>query len=134
MRKYLYLWPPSEIVCFSIWIYSFNSIAFYQPSTDGPDHTFIRKSSLFIQQIGHKQKPQIHPNPFNDQLIIEGLQDNKFLIEIFDISGRKVFQRNIMQAESHVINTSDIKQGIYLVRVKETSENNVLLNQLVIKK
>ena len=55
---------------------------------------------------------QIYPVPFKDYLRIEGTTQVKYL-EVFDLSGRQVFEGPASSKLPVIIKTSDLKAGIY---------------------
>lgn len=64
----------------------------------------------------------IYPNPTNDELRID-MQDVKIeSIQIFDLGGRKIITR-VADSETILINTSDLKTGLYLVNISSQSQN-----------
>ena len=77
-----------------------------------------------------------YPNPFNDELnvVIENLEDDDFVLEIFDDLGRLVYsqkyENNATNFET-TINLKDFSPSVYNLRTK-TSDN--VLNFRVIKK
>lgn len=68
----------------------------------------------------------LFPNPANDFLNIETTLDLKS-VEIYTIQGQKVVESNQKQ-----INVSNLVEGIYLVKIKD-SENNEVTKKIIIK-
>jgi PKD repeat protein len=61
----------------------------------------------------------VYPNPFNDNITIKsGTSLSNSTIELFDVRGKlvKTYKRDLIG--NTVINTSDMKQGMYLLKVR----------------
>lgn len=54
----------------------------------------------------------VTPNPFNDYLIIEGINNN--LIELYDLHGRKAQYR----FNNNIFDTESLKRGVYILVLK----------------
>lgn len=63
---------------------------------------------------GNENEAFIYPNPFTDHLLITGCKDSS--IEIYNLLGVIVIKHKI-EDNFKMINTSDLHQGIYLVRI-----------------
>ena len=76
-----------------------------------------------ITNIEQTQSINIYPNPANDRLYIE-TQTLTQTIEIFDIYGRR--QKSIVNSQrSTVIDLSELKSGIYFVKIN-TEKGNIV--------
>jgi len=66
-----------------------------------------------------------YPNPINNQFIISSKSDlNGSLIEIFSDSGKRFLSKKINDfGNEYLMNTTDLKQGVYLVRI--STENTI---------
>lgn len=72
---------------------------------------------------------QILPNPCNDWFIIEGLLD-EYNIELYDSNSQLV--TNFMGQDSRVIiNTSDLPQGIYILKIKNLNKQNLHIEKIL---
>lgn len=110
-------------------LFNFSETA-YKPGTNGgyeydfragamstmlfnPEDIGLEKlSSVTLENI---QKPKIHPNPTNDILNIEGLNDISKLT-IHNINGQKLLTRNLSDRISNVqLDVSELQQGIYII-------------------
>jgi hypothetical protein len=76
----------------------------------------------------------IYPNPFTDQLTIEGLPLAEVIIEIFDMFGREIYHDVTYSVNSHTITTNEINPGIYLIRVSKTGSGTIVINNIIIKR
>lgn len=59
----------------------------------------------------------LYPNPVSDQLYIR-LPEQKYSVDIYDISGRKQIERNFQNEGIHVINLNDLPAGLYLIEIR----------------
>ena len=81
----------------------------------------VTATADMIEEID--SKVEIYPNPANDKLYIETLTQTQ-TVEIFDIYGRR--QKSIVNGQrSTVIDLSDLKAGIYFVKIN-TNEGNIV--------
>lgn len=71
---------------------------------------------------------KLFPNPSANQALLSGLQA-KDLIQVYDLSGRLV-KADQANSNSYLINTSDLSNGIYTVRVKH--ENTLSSVKLIV--
>lgn len=78
--------------------------------------------TLWVVEEPSLEKPQFEvltfPNPFNSSCVISAPAGAE--IEIYDISGRKVWEKRETQCENKIIWTPEpsVKSGIYLVRAR----------------
>lgn len=61
----------------------------------------------------------VYPNPAH--LEIQITSDENAVIEIFDMQNRLLIEREIKQNDEFVLNISDLKSGIYIVRIQSLS-------------
>jgi fibronectin type 3 domain-containing protein len=82
----------------------------------------ITTTGDMIEEIG--SKVEIYPNPVNDILYIEA-ETEILTMEIYDVYGR----RQVTETPSHqgnlVIDLSELKSGIYFVKIN-TTEGNIV--------
>jgi len=76
----------------------------------------------FHQQVLllHVKNPniKIYPNPVNDALNV--FSENKIIEEIIivDITGRKIYNRNNLKANNHMVDFNGFNKGIYIMSIK----------------
>ena len=58
----------------------------------------------------------IYPNPATNELHIETLGNEKFGVQLFDVTGKKVME-NVLIINNTNINTSSLYEGMYFVRI-----------------
>ncbi|MEA3479935.1 MAG: T9SS type A sorting domain-containing protein [Bacteroidota bacterium] len=75
-------------------------------------------SQTTLNQIEQSNNITIYPNPVNNIINIE--YDKEFIMEIFDVTGKKVLTSNLRQ-----LNISVLKSGTYIVLIK--SKDGVLM-------
>jgi len=72
----------------------------------------------------------VHPNPANDFVIIENLNDTKGIsCQIIDVNGQVVLEKNL---EKNIIDISQLPNGIYLLKLY--NKNISLTQKLIIQK
>lgn len=67
--------------------------------------------------------PVVYPNPFTNNLIVEGIQ-GEALLSLMELSGRVILERNI-QGNTQ-IDVAMLPTGVYVLRVKQANEMSVL--------
>ena len=72
----------------------------------------------------------VYPNPVSDALFIEHPTLNEFIVSIYDIKGRLVFEQ--LSKVQNPIPTSNLSLGTYLVSVK-TTDNKKINSYKIIK-
>lgn len=73
----------------------------------------------------------IYPNPANESVNLVFNEIISGCIQIFDLSGKLIFSKNIAQAISHLlIDLTTFESGTYLVQLN--SENGVIVRKLVV--
>jgi hypothetical protein len=67
---------------------------------------------------------KIYPNPTNNIIYIEGLDNNKSnTIQIFDVQGKLVLTKTIN--EKGTIDLSELNKGVYVIKVGEVAQRIV---------
>lgn len=74
-----------------------------------------------------KSSISVYPNPFNDKILIEGLESN-FGYSIYNIQGKEI-QSETIKSKNGYINTNDIASGIYLLKI--VTENEVKIQKII---
>lgn len=72
----------------------------------------------------------VYPNPFNDEITIEGLQDKPALIEIYDTVGKLEYKKQAGSNQRPVIDVSFLKNGLYILRIHQ---NGKVSNMKIVK-
>lgn len=76
----------------------------------------------------------IAPNPFNNFMEVKFEQvsfGGNTLIEVFDVTGRSVYQQTISHNGQHKINTQSWDKGVYVVRVYHSKDNTTSVIRVV---
>ncbi len=60
---------------------------------------------------------EIYPNPFNDFIILKVGNAIIEKVEIYDLSGRLIFNKQINKASEYTLETGNIFKGNYLMKV-----------------
>ena len=82
---------------------------------------------MAVSEISTPNQLKIYPNPFKDELHIQSNNEIK-MIEIYNLVGQKLI-RSINQKS---ISTTQLKSGIYLIKV--TDNKGITFTEKVIKK
>ena len=80
-----------------------------------------------IQDNPIEKNISIHPNPANENVFIEGINSEKYSIQLFDMSGRLLLkQDDVSGSELHLKN---INEGVYNLCIKtpEGTINKILV-------
>ncbi len=87
------------------------------------------KGQLGIENISSKEEFKMFYNPVGDIIHIQG--DIICLINIYDLSGRKLFEKeNISKQSDFSVNTNWLKRGIYLIQV-ETQSHGIISGKII---
>ena len=81
-----------------------------------------RFSALTSVKTPPSVNTSIYPNPAQDEMIIELLEDakgKKYDIEIFNILGQQVFSKNNIQEAQHILRKEEIGQGLFLLKINQ---------------
>ncbi|MEP5366133.1 MAG: FG-GAP-like repeat-containing protein [Reichenbachiella sp.] len=81
-----------------------------------------------VLSINRNSLISIYPNPASNQILIDGSGD--YTLELFDLAGNKLV--HIIQATS--LNLSNVKNGVYLLRVSDIDGQHKLTNRIVVSK
>jgi hypothetical protein len=82
-------------------------------TTNGPGKVGIRKSA-------QARDIKISPNPAFTSITVSGIDDEKYSIQVFDITGKLVIFTNA-RLKNHEINISALEQGAYIICVSSVS-------------
>jgi hypothetical protein len=74
----------------------------------------------------------INPNPFNDLIVIEGLNHAPVTIELFDLYGRVVYKDFHFDSPINM-GLSDIDPGAYFIRILEKTSGHLVTDRMIIK-
>ena len=79
------------------------------------------------------QQARVYPNPFTNvlRLDLSSIAEKNILIEVFDLSGKKIEKRAVATGQNSSLNTDSWKKGLYFVRI---SSDNFSFTIKTIKK
>ena len=81
---------------------------------------------------GAWQEPfRVYPNPAAEHLTVEAEGQEAYQIMIYDLSGRKVLERDALQGSS-ALDVSDLRPGVYLLKLRD-SEQHELRQRILIE-
>ena len=70
----------------------------------------------------------VYPNPANDFVTISSKTDPISKVEIFNVLGQKVMERNFSENLSENIDVSSLQSGMYVMKVNTTTTKRLLIN------
>jgi len=80
-------------------------------------------SSMTINSLENNTKNNnisIYPNPSVNYLIIDNITNNNLNISVFDITGKKVLQQNIIN--NNKVDISALQSGVYFIQILKQNE------------
>ena len=93
-------------------------------------HTVSGSSSAITKVVDKDMTISIFPNPAKDEIRIESYQGKFSQICIFDITGKLMIEKEIIQ-NNNLVDVSGLTRGVYFVLIK--SENRVNCKKLMIQ-
>ncbi|MFZ5552233.1 MAG: T9SS type A sorting domain-containing protein, partial [Bacteroidota bacterium] len=90
----------------------------------GKVNAYAAVQSVFLVSVEETENNSgflIYPNPGNDILKIDGVLQGDEQISIFSLDGKLVKQEKLQNSQ---VSISDLKNGIYLVRITSGTLNN----------
>ncbi len=116
---------------FSAVAFDFATVASYAISitaTDTASTTFTKAFTInIIQDTTSAVDPfqltgvEVYPNPFSNQIYVRGVTSEKVRVELFDLTGRRVFQETYAGASAILVELPVLPHGVYSARV--TADN-----------
>ncbi len=89
----------------------------------------LKVSATAINDLEANPQIQIFPNPASERVNIKS--QNSGIIRLYNINGIEIINQNINKDETLTLNTSNLKQGIYLIRL--TSDTFDKTEKLIIR-
>jgi len=117
-------YPPYVGVYISLLCFSNNAQIIYQSAAG-----YCYYKNVGIKEF-ENQLISIYPNPVTDHLFIKTAQTNEYVLQIFDICGRLVFEQELNKRES-MVPISNLKKGIYHVAIYKNDNNKVLSDKII---
>ena len=71
-----------------------------------------------VEEIKKQEEFLLFPNPVSDELRVQSLKLKVEGIEIYDVLGQRVFSVQNINTKETTVNVSNLKEGIYFVRLK----------------
>ncbi|MCG8326966.1 MAG: T9SS type A sorting domain-containing protein [Chitinophagales bacterium] len=96
------------------------------PSSEGNDDSILESLNIEMIESPSLQssfKANVFPNPFSEQINITLLDsEGESQVTVYDLNGRLI-TKTVMHSQSHTIDTSELPQGLYLIRITNTLGN-----------
>jgi O-glycosyl hydrolase len=90
----------------------------------------INPSVLSINDIENKSQltpiATAYPNPTKNKLTLKFHEDAEYLITLFQLDGRKIFETTSTNKLKYEIKTSALSEGIYFIKIKSKSSNTLI--------
>ena len=64
----------------------------------------------------------VYPNPFSDLLYLESKTNDLLFVEVFDITGKRVFIKSNIYTKKNALNLSELSSGFYLLRITDINQ------------
>ncbi|MGH1388139.1 T9SS type A sorting domain-containing protein, partial [Kordia sp.] len=95
--------------------------------------TVTREEPLSVEDFENAIKFNVYPNPASNVLNLRTSSNQSFdvVIELFDISGRRVYQDNKNLSNEIQINISSYQSGVYLLSIRDVESNSRITKQIV---
>lgn len=104
-------------------------------SQTGVDSITINKTNITaIVDVDNPGKPVVvYPNPFREQVSINGLQPSKtYIISLYDIQGKLLLHKRVVNQVKAEINPPAVNSGVYILRVYDEKAKKLLGAQKLI--
>ena len=98
----------------------------------GFDHFFVVDTIYSGINEGASLNAKIYPNPFNDKVIVEGLNNFVKSIIVTDITGKQIHTEYVLIGENRKEIRLNVSQGMYLIQLKD-AKGNVLKTEKIIR-
>lgn len=82
--------------------------------------------SVGIDNLTTETSVKIYPNPAYSEITVESNYKNILSFEIFDISGRKMINRNEINASRFKIDVGNLLPAIYILKLKHTNNECII--------
>ncbi len=112
-----------------------NGNNYYRLKMIDHDQSFEYSDVRIVNIKDHKFTINVYPNPFNQQIHIKGLQNEKVDLLIYDTMGRIIYNRSFeagfIQQDFIIQMNENLASGIYMLHVNSENETSVIrLNKL----
>jgi len=104
-------------------------------SQTGIDSITINKTNITaVVDVDNPDKPvTIYPNPFRDQIGVNGLLSAKvYIFSLYDLQGKLLLHQRVVNQTKAVINPPKGTEGIYILRVYDEKAKKILGAQKLI--
>ncbi len=79
----------------------------------------------------HKTNVKISPNPFNNFLTVSGLTDGEYIIKLFDMSSRLIYETKFKGGNAIQVSTEHIQNGAYFLEVSSINGNRIITEKII---
>ena len=121
---------PTSFTVGDNWVYvkMKTSDTCYTAQTNVDSIKIVRSSVTGITDVDFPQQLiNIYPNPFRQQFLITGLNITKtYLVTLYNIYGQQVFQQQVKQQQTLLVNHINTATGIYLLRIDDVKKQRLI--------
>lgn len=96
------------------------------------DTTNLTLPTSIVEVNGNAVETIVYPNPASDQVSVSVIGLNQFVVTIFDLSGRQVSETRVSNNFTQ-ISVDAFNNGVYFMKVSDTSGNQLAIEKIVIK-
>ncbi|MCG8573538.1 MAG: T9SS type A sorting domain-containing protein [Flavobacteriales bacterium] len=124
----------SSLICLTITVFMEDSTIC--TDTNCKEFEVFDSSVLSLPTNGELEELVLYPNPATNQVTIQfGIDQEWDQIEIYNALGAIVYRENVLQGERQaLIDISYLEQGLYVIRVLDSSSPEVNLSKRFMKK
>ena len=121
--------PGSESI--SLLCFSKNDELIYKPENTNIEDCFVWRTPFNDVHYVNDNSISVYPNPVNDILTISSSSNQILRVEIFNVSGQKVYSENLKNNQKE-ITVNFLVEGLYFIQIQEN--NGQINNFKIVKK
>ncbi len=96
------------------------------------DSTDYQYPTSIVEVNGKSIETNVYPNPASDLVSVSVNGINNFIVTVYDISGRQVSETRVSNNFTQ-ISVNTLNNGVYFMKVSDTSGNQLAIEKIVIK-
>ena len=83
----------------------------------------ISKEPFSINELNDTNELIIYPNPASDNIFIKSTILSPVIIELYDLTSRKIFSKSISLLSNYTIDISSLPKGVYVIEIKSEGKS-----------
>lgn len=104
-----------------------------EPSNGKELYTLTATATSVSTTISVEDNIITYPNPATNSFFIKTNFKSQIKLDVYDITGKLIISKQLMNADINEINTTDINSGLYLLRISDF-DGNIKTKKLLIEK